>query len=86
MSKSETGEKGTKTGEKNTPVNVQIDHEMVRDTLWEILNEIPAFKTLAAAGSSSSGSTVNASALNTSVSNTSVTNSATPPGSEFDVL
>ena len=81
MSESETGDKGTKTGEETTPVNVQIDREMVRDTLREILNEIPAFKTLAAAGSSSSGSTVNASA-----SNTSVTNSATPPGGEFDVL
>ena len=81
MSESETGDKGTKTGEETTPVNVQIDREMVRDTLREILNETPAFKTLAAAGSSSSGSTVNASA-----SNTSVTNSATPPGGEFDVL
>ena len=56
---------------QQTPVNVQVDREMLKDTLRELLNEMPGLRTLADAGSSA-GSTAN-------TSGTSTVSTGTPP-------
>ena len=61
---------------QQTPVKVQVDREMLKDTLRELLNEIPGLKTRTATDSSTEA-TVNTSGTS------SVPTSPTPLGGEF---
>lgn len=56
---------GEREGDR-PPVNVQVDREMLKDTLRELLNEMPGLRTLAAAGPSGEptvGTTATSAAL-----------------------
>ena len=55
---------------------MQVDREILKDTLRELLNEMPSLRTVVAAGSAS-GSTVNALGMSM------VTTGAPPSGGEF---
>ena len=61
---------------QQTLVNVQVNQEMLKETLRELFNKMPGLRTLAATGSSA-GSTANTSGMST------VSTGTPPAGGEF---